>query len=1671
MNEAALEANPAALALLALVQQGATGALSFAGRTLRLSQGDVVAVGASGDDEPLWEFIRRSERISGPQLDALLADSLGDADPSVADDDVERRLRSVLQSWDGAEDHRVGPLIRACYLERLVRCLRVPNANPTRLKPPADGEEPDPGPRITTLNLLLDALARVALEQDAAIVGAELRARLQWLPGPFAAQARRWAALGDAMEESTLAAILAKRPASVPPIAALVRAGLARLMSPPPAARAIDSRKDTLPPPAPRLTALPEDDAEPICTATLSDFPRLRLEPGLAEVSAEPFLPVRPPPLRARDPELVDPLRALELEIEELERSEGNGVALAARWEAIADLWEHRLDCPEEAMRALREAAAAFPFSARLLQRTAVACAVTGHHALSVEYALAAISVADTEAEQRSAELFASELRLRRFDCVGALEHLRRAADLTSESGPDAEVLERIAVLTRDQGAPAEEVAQAFVDAASALSKHPGRACALWSVAYELDPSEPSTVLAFSATLAATDSPQAGLAIQHWYAVQTNDTEARAALLLDAASRAELAGQGLFGLQCLLDAFSLRPSAEVTHGPLAAHLYLETLDDAERVAVSQDLANHCAKGQRTEFLVKAGAAALACPGEGELGRLLLQAALSEGASEQAVRELLGELPEAKPPALDALIPGVRKRAEDTEDPHEQALLYRRLAGLEHTRNNTRGTVSAALRCLAISPRDTVAAARLLRCASLLGESTILREALHYAARAATDERRRALHLSALALQLERNGDLNEALECAESAMRDNRHAGTAALLILRHHARLPAARALPLLRKALALFPDLPPQLDMLAQAARRAGDITTASDALSRWSDASPFDATPRRLRLELDLASPDSARLLLSARSLLEVIQRHEHLVAITNACSRAAEQGDLAGASSLLQDLQQQVGSRDPLLAERALEFARLSADAQLVGSALEHLVQCQEGKERARTLALIAEQHRRRGDAVAELRARLRVLAEAGYDPDSVDRLTDLFAAAGDGKRLGAVLTLALQSVRTQPERRSLWIRMACARAELSADHDGMLRHISALLAEQARDALTVRDAVGIALHLSPSVAVGVRAVFELTDRLPSEIGARIALGLVKTAQDVLKNPQLAVELSAEGAMRFPLCGELLLLFETLALQAHDANAAKQTYDALIERAAGKQGRRALHYRAGRFLERLNREQEALDRYLTALELAPAPGTILVSIERVAENLKRYDALRDAYCMIARQTPDEATRHRFAKWAYALSRKHDPDRAMAIAAEFDVRPPGSDELRSTASFAAPRNAVPSPKPLRPAPWERLPAAPGDTQPGLSAEGPKLSEQALRNAAKDGSLESQAALAQFLKQQGKLEEAHSLFLHIVKGDPGRTDAIRGLFHTAKQIGASAVRHVCEQWLALFDDTLASPPPCPFRPEHWTSDELSRLLRGDLAPDVQRVLGLLWQSARSIPDLLAPLERYGVSARDLALAHNCPRIIAVVDRLAKELGVPRPSAIYARSEGDAIGVAALQPAAILLPKALEQSADLEAALAYALVIAAPAHAMVLAPDRVIVDHVLGGLLAAFGPASAVASASLHDKVMAATLWDVVPMREQDFVRRTVDKHLHMFQPESLRQRAELAGLRAALLVAGDPRPALRLLRERTKFPSDGDFSYACAERPMLTELVRTSLSDAYLAAVGRSL
>ncbi len=417
--------------------------------------------------------------------------------------------------------------------------------------------------------------------------------------------------------------------------------------------------------------------------------------------------------------------------------------------------------------------------------------------------------------------------------------------------------------------------------------------------------------------------------------------------------------------------------------------------------------------------------------------------------------------------------------------------------------------------------------------------------------------------------------------------------------------------------------------------------------------------------------------------------------------------------------------------------------------------------------------------------------------------------------------------------------------------------------------------------------------------------------------------------------------------------------------------------------------------------------------------------------------------------------------------DDDEPDADAPDDDAPDDDAPLVRDRAAYVrddgAPHVAVQS----RPEP-ERSPlASPLDRWRSAPAPVFDAEERALRDALASGDLDAGESLGlTLIDRPDRLRDGIRLLLHVLREDPSRVEAIRGLHRGAAACRAPALAATCADIRSLFDGSAARTPP---NLAQWPQRvaEPVRTLLGAASP-LLRALNVAWRSAtplfrRSLRDhnvlgtqRITPLSNRPMGA---AFAH-C------------QAALGSGASLYLVSQ-PAFGWVAADPIAVLAPEQAEHDpATLRARLGRALELAHPEHALLVALPPAQARIVTDGLWAAFGPARAVKEVDREAARLASDLWRMLPGRSQTALRELFENLDERPSFEDALDEARRRGARAALMVDGSASIVARalLLDDPTlrshSLETPLRYAEACRASGPLRSMLRLALSDLYLAA-----
>ncbi len=625
----AIAPSPVARLLLELEERNASGGLDVGGRRLVLAKGAIVEVRPATDDQSLGEFLVAAGRLSLEDL-ALAKKQMADTRTS---------LETVLRQRDLLPIDVLLDTRRALWLDRFVRGLAADETagrQPGLLTPEPHAS---PGPAISTLPFVLDALARRAGFGDAEQVGRNASAWFDWIPSATQKRAADWADFGEVQDMMPSSALFVRHPAAPSRIAALVRAGLARLS---------DSRP-SIPPAAPRNPGI----AAPAPLAPRSEnmgsiappsqMLITMLEPGRTRGAERP---IGIDPIKGWFPafagSLQDPLDPLDRRIAQLEQTGAPASERAQAWLELSRVYRVDYDSIEEAARAAREAAAADPQNLVALDTAAELCSAIGRPDLAYAYSQAAAEVQQDPGLRAQALVRTAEYAARSAKASSALRALRLAHASASDEPSHGE---RYARKLAERGDPTFAVKAARQAAERYRGMRPEAARAVLAWAAELAPEHADLASDYASSLAADAFGEAASAVLVRAARRASDPQVARRLYTNAAMRSEMVARPDVAADVLLEAIDRDHSELATlREPLLTNLSAAG-SVVELAVIATELADHCTGIERALWLKAAAEARLELPGSPlDALELYTQAFVAEPRTAE-IRDAIGQFAE------------------------------------------------------------------------------------------------------------------------------------------------------------------------------------------------------------------------------------------------------------------------------------------------------------------------------------------------------------------------------------------------------------------------------------------------------------------------------------------------------------------------------------------------------------------------------------------------------------------------------------------------------------------------------------------------------------------------------------------------------------------------------------------------------------------------------------------------------------------------------------------------------------------------------------------------------------------------------------------------------------------------------------------------------------------
>ncbi|MBK6807911.1 MAG: hypothetical protein IPG81_03230 [Sandaracinaceae bacterium] len=605
------------------------------------------------------------------------------------------------------------------------------------------------------------------------------------------------------------------------------------------------------------------------------------------------------------------------------------------------------------------------------------------------------------------------------------------------------------------------------------------------------------------------------------------------------------------------------------------------------------------------------------------------------------------------------------------------------AGMLALAGDPLGCASAALRALELDPSSRVASARLDLAARQVGDPDLRQRALRSRLAQAPEASEAARLQGQIALVADAAGAPDIALQAARDALALDPRCADALALLVRYFDALPDREALEWVAPARAVLGDTPALLETCLALADRARDEELARALLDAHFRISPTPAVAlERVRRTLRATERDPER---DADALLERADQ-----ALLPLCIAPETASVVSDALTALRDLSREnaactlalraldtLGERE--LLKQSWELAKSGVDQASKIATLERIVAWTEASARVDPLRRLAAIQRELGNAAAEARTLLRVLAEEPHDPPSLERLADLYTETGETQRLMAVLALSLEAAVGVVPRRHRLLCLAQAAMQRANDPEratGFVEQaveesgLTGARAEQARvewSSLVRGPAPEAGLSASagsgaPSAPAGTQTeaaegpfdidawvavnqaeagagTEELTNRFAAAVRTLESEGELLTALD----------LATRGLQIDPPHPELLVTFERLTLASDAVDRAKAMYEDLCARAMGPHGLRGLRYREARWLESAGANHEALAAYAQAFAMAPGEGVVFNAIERLSVLVSDSHAMVDALAILSERATLADRRIELTRRAAGLAEK--------------------------------------------------------------------------------------------------------------------------------------------------------------------------------------------------------------------------------------------------------------------------------------------------------------------------------------------------------------------------------------------------------------------------------------
>jgi tetratricopeptide (TPR) repeat protein len=436
--------------------------------------------------------------------------------------------------------------------------------------------------------------------------------------------------------------------------------------------------------------------------------------------------------------------------------------------------------------------------------------------------------------------------------------------------------------------------------------------------------------------------------------------------------------------------------------------------------------------------------------------------------------------------------------------------------------------------------------------------------------------------------------------------------GEASFGVRSEHDR-PAAAAL---ERAIALVGPRVKWCLAIADALEALGEAELAVGWSQRCVALRPGDRNAIGKLLERLLRAGDAGRLGDSLAWLLSQPQPVSWLAEPFSRALRELARLDVDRAAVVARRALDVFGPKATPLRDAMLEVAARASDDGFAAAILERWLACgAEGSERRSLFPRLADLRERLSDEEGEARIVARAVREGASSPEidrHVERLADR-PATPDAQlwrlRARAERLSGSGGTNGDPEEAAwAWRDLGAALWDLADDRVGAISawQRAARLSPHRGHATFALDLVAFA---DTTFAFGYLA--QLVETEPDDLGAATIAADVARAALAIGQHDLAFDMAARGLARSPSCADALAVAEKAAEASKQDAALSALYDLVAERALGRFGRRAAHYRGARFFERRGQNLLALKHAAQAFYAVPTEGSSFQLLARAAE----------------------------------------------------------------------------------------------------------------------------------------------------------------------------------------------------------------------------------------------------------------------------------------------------------------------------------------------------------------------------------------------------------------------------------------------------------------------------